>query len=626
MSTPDERFSPGDLDAWRARAQRELGDRDPSALRWRADDLELAPLYTEADLPDLGEPCLPGAPPFLRGSAPRHSWSVVHEPAGDLRAAAARALREGADAIWLTPSACAELARPADLAPFFELGAPLFLEAGSRAPAMAGAYVASGANASLLFDPLGVLASEGLLATSIERAFTHLGELFARAPADARLLLVSARPYHEAGAGAVYEVALALATGFEYLRRASEAGHPLADTPRRMLFSFALDSDFFVGIAKLRAARLCWSKVLRTLGIDGPEQGMRIHARSSVRAASLLETHVNVLRSSAEAFAAALGGAELVCVAPHDELTDAGPHAARLARNTQLVLREEGQLGRVLDPAGGSYFIESLTDAIARRAWAELQEIDHLGGVFRGLRDGSIAERLERCRAARASAIATRARVMIGVNRYPSARVPEAIQKSKRARTSGEAPVEVKKAAREGSLIEALERAREVDFDLLHSALGDSEEAASAPPLVRVRDAEAFEKLRARTAALEEVDRSAIVLSVGDPRALEARLAFVREALEVCGMEVSVFEASAAADGIASLNVEARTAVLCAADGDYPALSEALASALRERGVRRVLAATRPSEALAVDGFLYHGADLVRLFAEDADSDREVSS
>ena len=542
-----------DLEAWRAQVREDLGGREPDALRWRSvDGVLVEPLYTEK----AGERGVPGAPPFVRGSEPAREWLVVEEPRGADReavlAGARRALDGGADAIWITPAAASRVG--AALEPLAALGAPVWIEGGD-----ADAWVAAkSATITVLSDPLAARAD-------LEPALARLAQVLERAATalpSARPILVSSRPYHEAGAAAVDELALLITSGIAYLRGLSDAGRPLADLPRRMLFELPLDADFFLGIAKLRAARLLWSKVLRTIGVDGPEQGMRIRARSSRRAATTLDPQLGVLRGTAAAFAAVAGGAELVTVAPYDELCrEHDHHAERLARTTQLVLREEAELGRVLDPGGGSYFLESLTDQLARKAWAVMQEIEHLGGLPRGLADGSIDERVAAGAEARRKGLTTGALGMVAVNRYPSPDAPCLASES-------------------------------------------------LPPM---RDAAPFEAIRSRTAALPLEKRRALVVAVGDARALRPRMDFAREQLAVAGLDIEVSVHPSAAEALA---VDVPPVVIpVASDEDYPALAREIIAPLRERGARAVVLATRPTDALreaGADAFVHRGADLVR--------------
>lgn len=610
-------FEPPSIERWREQVRRDLGGRDPGSLRWRSPDgLELEPLYTAADVPVLDRGA-PGSPPFVRGSEGRREWSIVHELAGIDREAqlesARRALAEGADAVWLGPEASDRLERAGDLEPLRALGAPVWIDAGARSLAIAAAELREPASGlRVLCDPLGALARGGLPCAP-DRALARLAELVGRARTDrpsARPVLASARPYAEAGASATDELALLVASGLAYLRGLSEAGLPLADLPRRMLFEVALDADFFASIAKLRAARLLWSKVLRTLGIDGPEQGMRIRAVSARRGASTIDPHTNLLRGTASAFAAVVGGAELVTVLPYDEL--AGPpsaHAERLARTTQLVLREEAQLGRVLDPAGGSYFLEALTDRLARGAWSALQAIEHLGGVVRGLIDGSIAERVARDAEDRRRALAARERGIVAVSRYPSPEDPP--PRSERREPAAEGAKSEKGAGAEGAtLASMIEAAAAASFDELTAALGEPVRVSAIVPR---RDAEPFESLRLRAAALPERARVAIVIGVGDARALAPRMDFAAEALEVAGLRVRRLGAHAsAADALAALSGPLSVVAPCADDAGYADVMAELGPALAGRA-RAVVLATRENEALRehATAFVHRGADLV---------------
>lgn len=614
------RFDPVDLDAWRSQVRQDLGGRDPEGLVWRSlDGVEIGPLYVEPG-PSRG---VPGAPPFVRGSEPAPKWLIAQEARGHNRDAilenAARALREGADAVWLDAEVAARaFTRASDFAPFAALPGPVFIEGGARSTALSAAWLAAPATApvTVLADPLGTLASRGALATSLERELAHLAEVVretaARAP-EARPILVSGRPYHEGGASAVHELGIVTATGIAYLRALSDLGHPLADLPRRMLFDIALDSDFFLGIAKLRAARLLWSKVLCAVGIEGPEQGMRIRARSSRRMATVIDPQLGILRGTAAAFAGAVAGATLVTVEPYDALSDTpDPLADRLARTTQLVMRHEALLDRVLDPAGGSYFLENLTEELARRAWSVMQEIERSGGVPHALADGAIAARVRAGADARRHAAATREQAMVGVSRYPSpGDVPPTTSTTPEPPAVTVSPVRLAS----GPVLDAL-RAKldDATLDELAAALA-SDDAARAVRIEPMRDAAPFEALRRRASALASDRRRADVLAVGDARTIEPRIAFVVDVLAVAGLEARIRRATTPSELLAGAQDElGRVVVPCATDEEYLDVARALVPRLRERGARFVVLATRPNDALrasGADAFVHRGADLV---------------
>ncbi|HJL17268.1 MAG TPA: methylmalonyl-CoA mutase family protein [Sandaracinaceae bacterium LLY-WYZ-13_1] len=629
------RFPPVDREAWADRVRRDLKGKGPEKLRARLlDGVEVAVLHTAEDAPDTARG-RPGAPPFVRGAEPARRWAIAHEVRGDelgeLRRSAERARDDGADALHLGPAACARVRDASDLGELLSgLERPVSLEPGAGALAWAAALDRMDPRPAggVVFDPLACLARDGALDTSVARAGAQLAELVAhhveRAPAH-RPVWVDARPAHEAGAAAVDELGIALAAAVDHLRVLSDAGAPLADLPRRMAFAFALDSDLFLGLAKLRAARLAWSKVLRTLGIDGAEQGMRIHAFSSKRALEALDPHTNLLRGTASAFAAVLGGAERVSVAPWDGVfgTPSG-HAQHLARATQHLLRGEAHLGHVLDPAGGSHYVERLTEDLARGAWKVFQEVSHLGGVARGLLDGSLLERVTRSAEARAEAVAARRRGRVGVNRYPApedprpraeapAGVPEPGGAQDLAAVRAEAAAQTR-----GALFAALREAvAEAPFAAIRAVLADGDEPASAEPLLRFREGAAFEALRRRAAALDEADRRAVVMGVGAATALKPRMDFAREALEVAGLRAAVLDAREAPEAALEA-LDARgapaTVAICASDDDVPEVVPRLVGALRERDVRVVVVAGRPSEGLdGVDRFVHLGMDAVEV-------------
>jgi methylmalonyl-CoA mutase len=209
-------------------------------------------------------------------------------------------------------------------------------------------------------------------------------------------MLVSSSPFHDAGASAVDELALTLAAGVEALRRAVAAGLGVRAAVSRTLFAFSIADDLFLEIAKLRAGRLLWSKVSSAAGVRSGAWTW-ICARASMRGFSHDDPRTNLLRNAVRCFAAFAGGADGAALPPHDPRPDA-PAAAgrRLAVMTQQVLLQEAGLDRIFDPAGGSWYLESLTDRLARAAWKLFQELEGAGGIVRCLRDGRVDEIVRR--------------------------------------------------------------------------------------------------------------------------------------------------------------------------------------------------------------------------------------
>ena len=218
---------------------------------------------------------------------------------------------------------------------------------------------------------------------------------------------------HECGATAVQELAYALAEGVGALAAQIEAGQTAADAASRIQFVFGVGSNYFFEIAKLRAARLLWSQAVSAFSVDGGACRMRIHAVTALENKSVCDPWTNLLRCTTEALSAILGGC--------DSLTVRSFHfPERLAENIQLVLKEEAHLDKVGDPAGGSYYIESLTASLAREAWTLFQQVEAAGGYAAAKTSGSIDAALKQSQDARTKAVSSRRRTLVGVNNYPN--------------------------------------------------------------------------------------------------------------------------------------------------------------------------------------------------------------
>jgi methylmalonyl-CoA mutase len=340
--------------------------------------------------------------------------------------------------------------------------------------------------------------------------------------ADWPAAAVRADLLHEAGATAVEELGWALAEGVERIAVASETGASLDEAASATSFVFAVGSTYFVEIAKLRAARLLWWRVLQAFAPDDPDRAaasgpMRLHARTSRANKSVYDPYTNLLRATTEAMAGVIGGADSLLVEPHG-------FDAHLAINVQRILAEEAHLDAVADPAGGSYFIEALTDALAREAWALLQRIEAAGGHAAAVRGGLLEQQLHASRTAREQAVSSRRRTLVGVNNYP-------------------------------------------DLTEHGPAAGPFPQPDDEGPLTPVRLAAPFEALRARTARhAAAAGRTPVVhlLTGGDARMRMARANFCRNFFGCAGLAITQGD---------TLPADADLIVLCAADDDYPALA-----------------------------------------------------
>jgi methylmalonyl-CoA mutase len=311
--------------------------------------------------------------------------------------------------------------------------AGICLDAGPLAAQAATAYLALAAEqrvdptlltGCLGLDPWGVAARTGNVAglTADQQAAVQLaGRVSAEHP-GLRALVVDALPYHDAGATDAEEIGLALAGGVAALRALTDAGLELAAALNQLEFRLAATADQFATVAKLRAARRTWAAVADACGEHGPAAGMRQHAVTSWPMMTRRDPWNNMLRTTLACFGACVGGAEVITVRPFDAaLGRPDVLARRIARNTPTLLVEESHVAAVLDPAGGSWLHEALTEQLAASAWSVFTEIEAAGGLAAGLADGTVAARLDASRVARLQSIAAGTESIVGVTVFPKA-------------------------------------------------------------------------------------------------------------------------------------------------------------------------------------------------------------
>jgi methylmalonyl-CoA mutase len=387
------------------------------------DGLESRPLYTAED----GAAALPFAPAPRGGE---RGWDIRARVAApdptDANREALDALAGGAGSI-LVKVASADLARvlegvEAELA-------PIALDAGFQGAAAAGwlddvAKASPGALLAFHLDPLSAFAaagaSPGPIAAHISAAAT-LGARLAETYPRASLFLASGGVAHEAGGSPAWEVAFAAAAAVAYAKALVVAGLSRADAFARVTLGLHVDAEPLASIAKLRAARMLWTRIAGACGVDAPA---RIEARSSQRMLTRADRWTNLIRLTSAGFAAALGGADAIVLGAFTDAVGslnslgADAFALRMARNTQLVLMEEAQLGRVADPAGGSWALEAQSTDLARAAWEAFQMIEAAGGLAAALMGEIVADAVSRSREALEGAIADRSLRIIGVTDF----------------------------------------------------------------------------------------------------------------------------------------------------------------------------------------------------------------
>ncbi|MFZ5939532.1 MAG: methylmalonyl-CoA mutase family protein [Bacteroidota bacterium] len=279
---------------------------------------------------------------------------------------------------------------------------------------------------SLGVRPLGELTERGLLSEDLDMALDKLAaslkEVAAGSP-GLKVIDIYAAIFQNAGSSLTQELAFALAMANEYIARMEERGIKPEVTVRNIAFNFATGPNFFLEIARLRAARLLWATVCKAWGLPEEQSGMFIHSTGATWNKTLYDPYVNMLRATTETMSAALGGADAISTVSFDQpYGQPGDLGSRVARNTQIILKEEAFFDKVIDPAAGSYFIESITDAIAGKAWELFREVEARGGYLEALKREFIQEEIEKSLARKKERIASRRDTLVGTNQYPDFR------------------------------------------------------------------------------------------------------------------------------------------------------------------------------------------------------------
>jgi methylmalonyl-CoA mutase len=244
-------------------------------------------------------------------------------------------------------------------------------------------------------------------------------EVIASAPAALLPFTLHGEEFEESGATAVEEVGFTLAAAIDFMVGMHERKVDADRAAASIAFSFSIGANFFFQIAKLRAFRMMWAQAVESFGGTRESAKARIYARTSRWNETIYAPRANILRGTTEAMAAIFGGADSITVAPFDECYKRPDEASRrMARNTQIILKQEALLSRVADPGGGSYCLEVITDFIAREGWKVMQGIEAAGGYERALKEGLIAQALEKSLAAREAAVSSRRRIFTGTSQH----------------------------------------------------------------------------------------------------------------------------------------------------------------------------------------------------------------
>ena len=688
-----ETFPPVSYEEWRKIVEEELaGAPFEKKLHTKTyEGIEFKPLYIRKDLESLKIlEQYPGFEKFVRNTKIQgyhpDGWEInqdiVNPLAEDFNAALHRDIERGQNSISFRLDDASKCCLDADYADEALVGSggvnisaiysvsrafnkidlrkyPLHIDAGfSNLPFLMlfaaylekNNYLFSDIKGSITADPLNFLAEKGYLPINLNSIYDEIAlslKYIEANNSDLRVLGVSAYNYNSAGATAVQELAFAFATALDYFDAMTERGFAPEELAPRFQFEFGVGPYFFMEIAKLRAARYLWSLLLEQYSVRSDLRKIFIRARCSKFNQTVFDPYVNILRTTTETFSAVLGGADAICSNPFDECFGLpNEFSRRIARNIHLLLKEESHMDFVIDPAGGSYFVETLTEQFAEAALSLFKKIEDNGGMYKSLCSNFIQNSLEETFNQKLSDFNKRKAILVGVNMYANPKeqllqVEQIDRKNvkkirseflQKLRVSGDAKKDIyileniekmtssfgiekvafgKEAFKNGATI----------MEIAKSLRAGLEEKESVQKIKIKRLAEDFEKLRMTTMSLKEKNADAakiFLFNVGALKQYKARADFSRGFFEIGGFDIIYPDGFKTTDEAIAAGVKsnARIFVICSLDENYPELVPPLTRGIKEKVKDAiVILAGYPKDqvdahkASGVDDFIFLGAD-----------------
>jgi methylmalonyl-CoA mutase len=530
-----EEFPPVTTEQWEAAIRKDLKGADyDKRLVWRTDaGIAVRPYYRRENLDGLDYLLdqKPGEFPYTRGTSATNDWKVREEidavDPGEANAAARKALTSGADEI------CFRRAVPLTLTDLHML-----LDGLEKTAVHFWADAEPAALVELLIDsgiPMrGCMKLHPFTDADLAASFLK------RSPGPAfRPVAIRRASFLEAGATSTQQVGFLLAAGIEYLKWMIDRGVTVDQAAQGLTFCFSVGSSYFFQIARFRAFRMLWARAVESFGGSPDASKAYIFARTADWNQSIYDPYNNVLRGTTEAMSAAIGGVDTLAVAPFDE-TFRNPDEAsrRLARNTQIILKQEAWLDRAVDPGAGSYYIEVLTDSLARASWKLMQEVESIGGYLTARDSGMIPAQVRQARKKKEEALAFRRRIIVGTNNYTNLKE------------------------------RMLDRIQHKDVELIYG-----------------RGAEMFEDIRLRTerhAAAGNKTPLFLLAEMGDLKMRKARSRFVLNFFGCAGFEMKTQAFDTPEElAAAAARLGADVVVLCSSDDEYTSLAGPVIEAVK---------------------------------------------
>ena len=601
-------FSPVSTQEWMDKITVDLKGADfEKKLVWRTNEgFKVKPFYRQEDLEGLKTTeGLPGQYPYIRGiKKDDNTWFIRQDinvnDAAEANAKALDILNKGVDSLGFHIKAkelnaeyldtllkdicceCVELNFSTCQRHTLQLAQLLVAYFQKKG------YAPEKLKGSLNFDPISKMMQKGKDVSAVIATGKELVETLAAYP-HFRCIAVNSVQLNNAGAYIYQELGYALAWGNEYLNQLVEAGVPAALAAKKIKFNFGISSNYFMEIAKFRAARMLWADIVKqyapkcprtdckNTGADGTcycACKMVAHAETSNFNLTLFDAHVNLLRTQTEAMSAAIAGVNSITVSPFDKAYQTpDDFSERIARNQQLLLKEESHLNRIVDPAAGSYYIENLTVAIAKQAWDLFLSVEEAGGMLQAVKAGSIQEAVNQSNKARHEAVSKRKEILLGTNQYPNfnelAGDKRPLDGCKKCGCGGEA----------------------------------HEEEGTLAKLETARAASEFEALRLETENSGKRPK-AFMLTIGNLAMRQARAQFSCNFLACAGYQViDNLGFASVEEGIeAAMKAQADIVVICSSDDEYAEYAIPAFKALNGRAMFIVAGAPACMEKLKAAG------------------------
>jgi methylmalonyl-CoA mutase len=439
-------------------------------------------------------------------------------------------------------------------------------------------------------DPLSRLMLNGTLCIAPEEGFDYLASVVNSASflPQFRVIHLNASNFNNTGADIVQELAFGISMGSEYMAQLTGRGISSDLAASKIRFSFGTGSNYFPEIAKLRAARVLWSVIANGFHIDKKENlKMEIHCVTSKWNKTVYDPYVNMLRTQTEAMSAILGGADSLTVEPFDTVfRHPDEFSERIARNQQLILKEEAYFDKVADPAAGSYYIENLTDLIAENAWKLFLEIEDKGGFLACLKTGFIQTKLSESGARRKSDLATRKTILLGTNQFPNTgeRISETVDLNK----------------------------------VFDKKLSDTE--LLVKPIELFRGSEQYDKLRI---AVDKAARrpAVFLLPIGDPAMSKARSQFSANFFGCAGYQIIDNQRFTDVDESVRSSIESKPdiVVICSSDEEYARIAPEIFTKLKDKAIVVIAGNPACSEELkskGIDNFIHVRSNVIETLTE----------